>query len=167
MEKGFIKIYRSLTKWQWYTEPNTMRLYLHLLLTVSIKDSYWQGILVKRGSRVSSIAKLAEEIGLTARQTRTSLQHLISTNDVTKQATPNYTVFTVVNYDRYQSNRQTESQTNDKRPTNKATNHESNERQQYKNNKKYIRNLKEGETSLDVETSARSQEKTIFERMRE
>ena len=38
LESGFIKLHRKILKWEWYDEPNTMRLFIHLLLTASIED---------------------------------------------------------------------------------------------------------------------------------
>ena len=32
---GFIKLYREILDWQWYGEAATLKLFLHLLLTVN------------------------------------------------------------------------------------------------------------------------------------
>lgn len=103
LEAGYIKLYRSLLNWEWYDDVNTKVVFLHLLLTVSIEDSRWHGIMVKRGSRVSSYAKLAEETRLSVRQIRTAIDHLEATNEVTRTKHPKYTVFAINNYDKYQS----------------------------------------------------------------
>lgn len=50
LENGFIKLYRSLLKWEWYDDVNTKVVFLHLLLTVSIEDSKWHGITVRRAA---------------------------------------------------------------------------------------------------------------------
>ena len=102
LENGFIKLYRSLLKWEWYDDINTKTVFLHLLLTVSIEDSKWHGIEVKRGSRVSSYAKLAEETNLSIRQLRTAINHLESTGELTRYKYTKYTVFAINNYDDYQ-----------------------------------------------------------------
>lgn len=102
LENGFIKLYRSLLKWEWYDDINTKTVFLHLLLTVSIEDSKWHGIEVKRGSRISSYAKLAEETRLTAKQVRTAISHLESTGEVARYKHPKFTVFAIKNYDLYQ-----------------------------------------------------------------
>lgn len=103
LEAGYIKLYRSLLNWEWYDDVNTKVVFLHLLLTASIEDSRWHGIIVKRGSRVSSYAKLAEETRLSVRQLRTAIDHLEATNEVTRTKYPKYTVFAINNYDKYQS----------------------------------------------------------------
>lgn len=127
LENGFVKIYRSLLKWEWYDDINTKVVFLHLLLTVSIEDSKWHGITVKRGSRVSSYAILAKETKLTERQVRTSISHLEMTGELTRHKYPNFTVFTVNNYDKFQ---QVTGETTEQRQGNdKAT---TGQRQQYK-----------------------------------
>ena len=79
LESGYIKLYRSLLNWEWYDDINTKTVFLHLLLTVSIEESKWHGITIKRGSRVSSYAVLAKETRLTERQVRTAISHLETT----------------------------------------------------------------------------------------
>ena len=36
--RGFVAFPRGLTDWEWYTEPNTARLFFHLLLTATAPD---------------------------------------------------------------------------------------------------------------------------------
>ena len=102
LENGYVKIYRSLLKWEWYDDVNTKVVFLHLLLTVSIEDSKWHGITVKRGSRVSSYPVLAKETGLSVKQLRTAISHLEATGEVARTKYPKYTVFAINNYDTFQ-----------------------------------------------------------------
>ena len=103
LENGYVKIDRSLLKWEWYDDVNTKVVFLHLLLTVSIEDSKWHGITVKRGSRVSSYPVLAKETGLSVKQLRTAISHLEATGEVARTKYPKYTVFAINNYDTFQS----------------------------------------------------------------
>lgn len=103
LENGYVKIYRSLLKWEWYDDVNTKVVFLHLLLTVSVEDSKWHGITVKRGSRVSSYPVLAKETGLSVKQLRTAISHLEATGEVARTKYPKYTVFAINNYDTFQS----------------------------------------------------------------
>ena len=52
LENGFIMLPRSITNWQWYDEANTMRIFLHLLLTANYTDRSWHGVPVLRGQRI-------------------------------------------------------------------------------------------------------------------
>ena len=102
LEYGWIKVHRSLLKWEWYDDINTKTVFLHLLLTVNATDERWHGIEVKRGSRISSFAKLAAETKLSIDKVRTAIEHLESTGEITRSPHAKYTVFTIKNYDIYQ-----------------------------------------------------------------
>ena len=102
LEYGWIKVHRSLLKWEWYDDINTKTVFLHLLLTVNATDERWHGIEVKRGSRISSFAKLAAETKLSVDKVRTAIAHLESTGEITRSPHAKYTVFTIKNYDTYQ-----------------------------------------------------------------
>lgn len=115
LENGRIDLHRSLTKWRWYKNGNTMRLFIHLLLTANWKDDDFEQITVRRGQRVASRRSLAEETGMTEREIRTALNHLISTGEVTSKSYTKYTVITIENYDRYQA---PTGKTTSKRPAN-------------------------------------------------
>ena len=122
MEEGWITIHRKIIKWEWYNEPNTFRLFLHLLLSANHKDQRWRGILVKRGQVIVGRKKLAEELGISERQVRTSMNHLKSTNEVTTKTTSKFTLVTLVNYSVYQDKpkayRPTKSPKDNQQPTN-------------------------------------------------
>ena len=121
---SYIKIDRKILDWEWYSDINTCRLFLHMLLRANWKDGRFQGAEVPRGSFISSIRKLSEETGLTEREIRTAISHLKTTGEVTSESHTKYTVFTVKNYGSYQStNTQSDKQTtgerqaDDRRPT--------------------------------------------------
>lgn len=103
LEGGFVKLYRSLLNWEWYDDINTKTVFLHLLLTVSIEDSKWHGITVKRGSRVSSFSTLSKETTLSVKEVRTAISHLESTGEVARYKYPKFTVFSINNFDKWQS----------------------------------------------------------------
>ena len=116
LENGYIRLYRSLLNWEWYDDPNTFRVFLHLLLTVNYEPKQWRGIVVQRGQRVYSSQKLADELHVSRQVTRTSIKHLISTGEITNLSTPEYSIITVKNYDSYQQ--LTNELTNDQPTTN-------------------------------------------------
>jgi hypothetical protein len=99
-------------------------------LTANYEDGRFEGKVIKRGQLVTSLNSLSEETGLSIRQTRTALSHLISTGEVTSKSYTKYRVITITNYSMYQDKRQAKRQANDKQPTNKLTVN----RQQYNNN---------------------------------
>jgi len=129
MNNGFIVLYRSLLEWEWYSDANTTRLFIHCLLRANHKDNKWQGITIDRGSFVTSYAHLALDLGLTVQNIRTSINKLKSTGELTHKSHSKYGIITINNYDKYQdTNSQPNSQltvnqqsTNNKQQWNKET----------------------------------------------
>lgn len=116
MQDGnYIKINRSILDWEWYKNINTKVLFIHMLLKANWKDGKFEGKVIPRGSFVSSIRNLSEETTLTEREIRTAISHLKTTGEVTSKGHNKYSVFTVVNYNSYQTN----DTQNDKQETNK------------------------------------------------
>lgn len=95
---GFVAFPRGLTTWEWYDDPNTCRLFIHLLLTANWKDKPWHGMTIRAGSRVTSRRVLAEETGLSEMQVRTALQHLETTGYLTISRTAKFSVIAINNY---------------------------------------------------------------------
>lgn len=100
---NFIKIDRKILDWEWWSDFNTFRLFFYMLISAFWKDGCYKGIEIKRGSFPSSLSKLSSETGLTENEIRTSLKHLKSTGEITSKSHSKYTVFSVTNYDLYQS----------------------------------------------------------------
>ena len=109
MNNGFIVLYRSLLDWEWYSDANTFRLFVHCLLRANHKEKKWQGITIDRGSFVTSYQHLALDLGLTVQNVRTSLNKLKSTGELTHKSHSKYGIITINNYDKFQD---TNSQTN-------------------------------------------------------
>lgn len=99
MNFGFIQLGRNFMDWRWYSEGNTVRLFLHLLMSVNYEDKEFRDVTVRRGQRIASLAKLADELGLSVHQIRTALEHLEKTGDVTRSSQGKFTIVTVNSYD--------------------------------------------------------------------
>ena len=139
MEDGWIKIFRRFLEWEWYSETNMVRLFLHLLLKANFEDKRWRGIVIKRGQLVTSISSLQSEIRLSARAIRTCLDRLQKTGEIDKQTTSQFTVITICRYGDYQQVQEVMRQTNDTPATNERQANDkqaTNERQQHKNIRK-------------------------------
>lgn len=100
---GYIKLFRAIEGWEWYDDPNTLALWIHILVGANRKDSVWHGDTVPRGSLVTTIARLAEETGLSDRQVRTCLDRLEKTGEIERSSTNKWTRITVRKYDTYQT----------------------------------------------------------------
>lgn len=97
--RGFVAFPRGLTDWEWYSEPNTARLFFHLLLTSNWQEKQWQGITIHPGELVTSQSQLAKQLGLSVMQVRTAMEHLKVTGWITVKAGPKYSIVTLNNYD--------------------------------------------------------------------
>jgi len=119
MHRGFIKLHRKMVEWEWYTDANTLRLFIHLLLKANHKDKKWQGVGVNRGSLITGRKELAQQLCLTEQQIRTSLNKLKSTNEITIKSTSKFSTVTLNNYNQHQDiNQQPNQQATNKQPTN-------------------------------------------------
>lgn len=113
----WIKIDRNILHWGWYQDANTMRVFLHLLLTANVKPHKFMGVTIGRGEVATSYTKLAETLKISTRNARTAISHLKMTGEVTVKPHPKFTVISIVNYSSYQDNRQAERQASDKQVT--------------------------------------------------
>lgn len=119
MNKGWISLHRQFMKWEWYTDANTMRLFIHCLLKANHKGKNWRGVEIKRGTFVTSLDTLKSELGLSVQKIRTSLNKLKSTNEITIKTTNLNTLISIVCYDKYQDdNKQVNKQITNKQQTN-------------------------------------------------
>lgn len=124
MNSSWIKLHSGFTEWEWYKDNNTKSLFIHCLLKANWKNGSFQGVEIPRGSFVTSLDHLAKELGLTIQQTRTALEHLILTGEITNKSTNKYRIITIVKYDLYQevtNNLTNKQQATNKQPNNQVT----------------------------------------------
>ena len=116
---GFIRLDRKLLQWEWYSDVNTKALFIHLLLIANFADTNFKGEIIKRGSVATTLKELSRQTNLTIRNTRTALNHLKSTNEVTIRTNRQYSIISINNYDKYQSpeKRSDKRVTNDRQTT--------------------------------------------------
>ena len=99
---GYIKLYRNITDWGWYSDLNTTRLFIHCILKANFIEKEWHGKKIPVGSFVTSYAKLAQELNLSVHSIRTAINRLKSTGEITYQGTNQNSIITVNNYLTYQ-----------------------------------------------------------------
>lgn len=120
---GWLKLFYRFKEWEWYDDTNMVRLFIHLLLSANYKPLNWRGKTIARGSLITSRAKLAEQTHLSVREVRTCLTRLKTTNEITIETTNNFSIITIINYERYQDDSndidRRNVQPNDQRATNK------------------------------------------------
>lgn len=121
MKGGWIKVHRKIVDWEWWSDHNTTRLFMYLLLMATHEDIKFQGKVIKRGQLVTTRIKLSEATGLSEQSVRTSLNHLKSTNEITTKVTNKFTIITICKYEDYQLIEDESDQPTDQ-PTDQQTN---------------------------------------------
>lgn len=126
MVPGYVKLYRQLIDWEWYQDPNTMRLFIHCLIKANYEDKKWKGTTIQAGSFVTSSTVLSEELQLSRAQIRRSICNLQNTKEIAIKTTNKTTIITVLNWAQYQDI-ETIKKTNKKtikEPTTQPTNNQ-------------------------------------------
>lgn len=156
---SWIKIDRNILEWRWVRHPITLQVFLYLLLKANIKAADFGEMHVLRGQVLTSNARISSDLGLSIQQTRTALQHLKSTGEITSAGNPKYSVITIVNYSKYQGDI-TGKTTNRQQANNKQT---TSKQQQYKNDKKEEKEYTPKFWELDIPQQAWGRFKTEAE----
>ena len=134
----FIKLFRNIRDWRWYTDANTMRVFIELLLTANIKDNDFMNVQVKRGETVTSLKKIANNLDLSMQEVRTAIDHLKATNEITCRRHSKFSVISIINYERYQGS-STNTSTSSSTIKQQSNNNQSTINQQQLKNIKNIR----------------------------
>lgn len=133
MHRGYVKDWRRILEWEWYTDYKTCHLFRHCILKANIEDKQWKGQSIKKGSFVTSLENLSRETGLSVQNIRTSLKKL--TSELTIKTTNRNTIISIKNYENYQG--LTSNLTNNQQTTNKLLT-TTKEYKNEKNEKKFI-----------------------------
>ncbi len=102
-EQGWIKMNRKILAWEWYTDANTFRVFIHLLLKANHADARYRGVEVKRGQVITGREALAGELKMSVKNVRTALEHLKETGEVAITRHAHFSLITINNYNLYQS----------------------------------------------------------------
>lgn len=106
-KEGYIKLYRKMMKWGWYTDTNAKCVFLHLLFLAQYEACFYRGVKLDVGQAVTSIREIATQTGISVQSVRTALDHLKSTQEITQSPHGKFSVFTVKNYSEYQGDNTT------------------------------------------------------------
>lgn len=117
-KQGWIKIHRQLLDWEWYSDTNVCRVFLHLLLKANHKPNKWKGTVINTGEVLTGRKILAQEANLSEMQIRSALNKLKSTNEITIKSTNSFSIIKLNNWDSYQQdNQQSTERITNEQPT--------------------------------------------------
>ena len=120
IQGGWIKIHRKMVGWEWYSNPTTFCVWMHLLIEANHEPTKWHGLTIAAGQLVTTVKQLTKSTGLSVQQVRTALSNIQSTNEITIKATNKFSIITICKYVQYQMKKTQEQQT--KQQTNEQTN---------------------------------------------
>jgi hypothetical protein len=123
MNRGYVKVWRKIEDSGLIQLPNTLALFMHLLLNATHKDrkvGTTTGVIeLKRGQFISGLHKLSSKLEQSDRQIRTSVDRLVKLGIISVQATNKYSIYTIENYGLYQdSDTQNDKETTNNRHSN-------------------------------------------------
>lgn len=99
---GYIKLHRSILKWEWWGEHNTTLVFLYLLLNAQWEDTRYRGYEIPRGSLITSYASISKNLNISVKSARVAINHLKSTGEVAVKGQAHFSIVTIVNWDKFQ-----------------------------------------------------------------
>ena len=154
MENSWLRLYRRLLQWEWFTDSKTLHVFIYLLLAANFKDGYTKGQKVKRGQVVTSYFRIATSTGMSISSVRRAVDNLVSTGEITLETTNRYSLITVVKYDSYQDKYAVFEHTTEQ--TDEHTSEHTTEQHHKKNRR---RKKEEEKTPVSVKTESKEQPK--------
>lgn len=117
MSGGWIKLYRKFLEWEWFTDSKMVQLFVYLLLSASIEQRKWKGIVLERGQLVTTYPELSKKTKQSTQNLRTALQRLEESQIISRQVTNKYTLITICNFDSYQAKEEADQQAGNRQVT--------------------------------------------------
>ena len=102
MEESWIKLYRKILQWPWFSDSKTFHVFVYLLLSANIRDGRMKNRQIRRGQAVTSYMRIAMSTGMSISSARRAIDNLVSTGEILVEANNHYTLVTIVKYDNYQ-----------------------------------------------------------------
>lgn len=107
LNTGYVKFWRKIWDNPIGNKPVYLAIFLYIISHANFKDKdiIWNNkkITIKRGSFIGSMSQIAKCFGISVGTVSYILDYLISERMIEKQSNFKFTVFTVKNYDYYQS----------------------------------------------------------------
>lgn len=157
MAEGWIKLHRAIQEhWLWDDEPFTRgQAFIDLLLMVNHKDKkiMFNGELieVKKGSKITSLRQLSDRWKWSTNKVKKYLEQLQKDGMINYKSDNKKTLLTIENYGVYQGRGNTEETQKEHRSDTEEnqkkfkSDAEENQKKTNKNDKEYIKNVKERE----------------------
>lgn len=143
MSDGWIIVHRKLKKKAWFSDPDYLALWMHLLLSAAWepREVMMNGSVVKldRGQLIAGRRALSVNSGISESKVYRILKLFEREQQINIHKTNKYSIISITNYDSYQSNgQQSEHPANSRRTAG----------EQQANTKKQLKEVKEGKEDI-------------------
>ena len=119
--EGWVTLHRKFLQWEWFDIPEMVKFFIYLLLMAGYSERKYRGIQLQRGQIITSTPIMMKDTKLSEQQIRTCIKRLKSTGEITCKSTNKFTIITICNYDRYQSEDLPTNGQNNGQPNTQAT----------------------------------------------
>lgn len=119
--EGWVTLHRRFLQWEWFDIPEMVKFFIYLLLMAGHSERKYRGIQLQRGQIITSTPIMMKDTKLSEQQVRTCIKRLKSTGEITCKSTNKFTIITICNYDRYQSEDLPTNGQNNGQPNTQAT----------------------------------------------
>lgn len=96
-----VVIPRGMLNIQTKREEEALLFFIKLLLLANTEDTEWAGLIIPRGSLLTSYRDLAEQFGMTVQKVRTLVHRNTNQHTINTRSTHQLTHITICDYDRY------------------------------------------------------------------
>jgi len=135
--EGYIKLWRKFEQWEWFNDSKMVHFFIFLMLRATHGETKFRGYPLSRGQMVFGYKAASKATVISVQSLRTCIERLISTGELTRQVTHDFSIITIVNYDTYQKKDSTLNS-----PTNRPSNNQATGQQQAINNIQECKNDK-------------------------
>lgn len=98
----WIKLHRSLTEWEWFSNSEMVQIFIYLLLKASYEEKKWQGSIIQRGQIITNYSVIQLDLGISLQKIRTCFDRLKSTGEINVETTRKHLLITICNFEKYQ-----------------------------------------------------------------
>jgi len=99
---GWIKLYRTMSDWEWFDDEKSLKLFIFLLINVNYQEKKWKGQTVMPGELITSLDHLSKGANLSQKVVRVRLEQFQKTGEIGIQTTNKYTKITLTNWSKFQ-----------------------------------------------------------------
>ena len=75
-DQDYINLTKAIGSFGWKDTPNMVYFWIRIIFMANTEDTDWHGMVIKRGSFVTTVSSLSEELRLSVKQVRTCIERL-------------------------------------------------------------------------------------------